>query len=587
MLRPATRWPWLTAALLWLGAATAARGQDVRGAVLDSATKQPVSGAVVMLLDSAGAVLRRTMSDDQGRYRMLLPPGAHNIQARRIGFRPRTVSSLSPETDILLTSIPSMLEPVRVVAEFGGRPTPGITGDDRRCSAREDRAAAFGLWDQARSGLLATVVAREVIPASLTRLRFERAFDVDNRIRAQRVTIDSSGTSALPFIAARSAADFVRTGFAEEGVGGITFFAPDDEIMLDVAFAQAYCFQLADADRARPRQVGLRFEPAARRRGRVDIDGTLWIDTAARVLRDLEFRYLGLDRTIEAFRPGGRLSFHEMVTGISVIDRWSLRLVAVEPDTTNRVTATNTIRRGLFTIREIGGELARVRWGDGSIWAGSLGLLRVQVVTPQGAPAPGTVLRLRGTDYKATADSRGFLEIRDLLPGPYAAAIEDPKLATIGVAFDTPLSFVAGRDSVLQVQVEMSTTEEYLAGVCRADGTPMAGTAWLLGRVTTRSGSPVSSAYWTIRRTDRPESASGAARRLTGLDGVFRACDGLGLGTTVEIRVWTEDAPPVVVVRQLTEKVTVLPIELSPRPEATNSGSDPESRPVLPRLREE
>jgi hypothetical protein len=183
-------------------------------------------------------------------------------------------------------------------------------------------------------------------------------------------------------------------------------------------------------------------------------------------------------------------------------------------------------------------------------------------VTPQGAPVAGTVLRLRDTDYKATADSRGFLEIIDLLPGPYSAVVEEPTLATVGLTFETPLSFVAGRDSAYQVQVEIPTPDEYIAGACRADRTSFGGTAWVLGRVAGGSGLPIAGAYWTVQRPDGAGSAAPGAPRRTGPDGLFRVCDGLELGTTVEIRVWTDGVPPVVVVRELTERVTIAPIAL-------------------------
>ena len=45
-------------------------------------------------------------------------------------------------------------------------------------------------------------------------------------------------------------------------------------------------------------------------------------------LRDLEFRYVGLDKQVSALAPGGRLSFREVANGITLVDRWALRLVS-------------------------------------------------------------------------------------------------------------------------------------------------------------------------------------------------------------------------------------------------------------------
>jgi len=72
--------------------------------------------------------------------------------------------------------------------------------------------------------------------------------------------------------------------------------------------------------------VGLGFEPVDREDGRIDIVGTVWIDTLSRVLRDMDFHYVGLDPQITALSPAGRLSFRELSNGVVIIDQWSLRL---------------------------------------------------------------------------------------------------------------------------------------------------------------------------------------------------------------------------------------------------------------------
>src|ERR1035438_10814569 len=202
------------------------------------------------------------------------------------------------------------------------------------CPRRSDDAATFGLWEQARAGLLATVVAREANPAHLDRLVFERRFEGNSdRITSFSVDRRAAELADKSFNASFPADVFVKSGFATDSAGVQLLFGPDADVLLDEAFARAYSFRLATRARGRPTQVGLRFGPAQRQDGRVDIDGVLWVDTAARALTDIEFGYVGLPPVTARFSPGGRVSFRQMSNGIVLIDRWQLRgMVAREED---------------------------------------------------------------------------------------------------------------------------------------------------------------------------------------------------------------------------------------------------------------
>ncbi|HET7374148.1 MAG TPA: carboxypeptidase-like regulatory domain-containing protein, partial [Gemmatimonadaceae bacterium] len=176
---------------LWMvvsiAAPRAAMGQELRGAVTDSASGQPVVGAVLLLLDSAGAVVTRNITNELGRYRVSLADGVRRVRFLRIGYRPHEVaipasSNGIVQLDVHMTPVPAFLAPVHVVA-------------GANCPRRSDRDAAFALWEQARDGLLATVVAREANPASLIRLRYERVRDgpsLEDRIVRQQVRLDSA-----------------------------------------------------------------------------------------------------------------------------------------------------------------------------------------------------------------------------------------------------------------------------------------------------------------------------------------------------------------------------------------------------------
>ena len=66
--------------------------QELRGTVRDAASRQPIPGAVITLLDSRGSALGRNITDQQGRYRIAMPSQAVTLRFVRIGFRPSTAN---------------------------------------------------------------------------------------------------------------------------------------------------------------------------------------------------------------------------------------------------------------------------------------------------------------------------------------------------------------------------------------------------------------------------------------------------------------------------------------------------------------
>ena len=413
--------------------AATAGAQDVRGTVVESASGRPVAGAVVLLLGAGDSVLVRGITSARGTYRLPLAAGARRVQLRRIGFRPRTLplpAGDAPTLDVALVVLPTLLEPVRVA-------------DGSTCPRRADRPAALGLWEQARTALLATIVARDARPDAMKRLAFQRVMDGDDIVR-QDVRLDTVGRTTRPYVSVRSADAFVRTGFVDDGDDGATFHGPDADVLVDEAFALGYCLHLAGADRARPSQVGLAFQPARRQRGRIDIVGTLWVDTAARALRDVEFRYVGLDRALDAARPGGRVSFRELPNGLVFVDRWALRVPNARADTAYPRGQPQV--RAWVEPREIGGEVARARWPDGTAWRGALATLRLDAVTSEGRPAAWADVLLVDSDYRGSADAAGRIEIPDLLPGPYVVELVEPALVPVHATIPLGLGFAARAD---------------------------------------------------------------------------------------------------------------------------------------------
>jgi hypothetical protein len=519
---------------------------QVAGMVRDSASQLPLPNTAVIVLDPAGRPVSRSVTDQQGRFRLATSPTAAKgraapkttyplrLRVLRMGFRPKelplTAASAGTYWDIGLVSFPIQLEEVQIVA---------LT-----CPQRPDRKQALGLLRQVRMSLLANVVARSQSSATMQRLLFERRFEgaSGSRIASQTVRRRVTSSTTEAFSAARSAAAFSRQGFIEDSTGAHAYVGPDAETLLDDAFAERYCFKVAPPDRTRPLQVGLGFEPVDREDGRIDIIGTVWVDTLSRVLRDMDFHYVGLDPQTSALSPEGRLSFRELSNGVVIIDQWSLRL-STERRPAGRTLAGRTpvVSATSGTTRdrpqEIGGEIARASWPDGYSWEAPLGTIRLRAVDGQGRPASGSVVQLLDTDYRATTDASGTFVLNDLLPGPYIASVRDPRLAALDVPSTTTLRVSAVRDSTVDARVVVESAEDYVIKRCGYDAGILAGRGRLLGRVMRGDGQPAADARFTMRDefgTVMVESGRADA------EGFFTACQ-IPLNKSVTIDVWQGD----------------------------------------------
>ena len=521
----------------------AARAQEARGTVRDSASQQPIPGAVISLLDASGATLGRNITNDQGRYDVVLPGSATQLRFVRIGFRPSTVairrSGATIDTiDVVMHRLPTMLEPVQITANG--------------CPNRSDAGSAAGLLQQARASLLNSIVARSANPALLTLLRFQRSMDgTSDRIRDQTVRIDSTARSKLTFGAVRSAAEFIQSGFVADDASGLTYFGPDADALLDDAFVAAYCFRLVGAGRDRPGEVGLGFAAPKRQKNRIDIDGVLWVDTTNRRLRQLEFRYVGLDRSLDPARPGGILSFRDAANGVVFIDRWSLRLPIVREESTFVSAKGEYAKWSTVEAQEAGGEVARAEWPGQPVWNASLGTLRLSARAHAGKPATGVRIRLDDTDYRGRSDANGEITIRNLLPGPYTLVVLDSALETIGLTLTTPVKFIAARDSVHHVSLDVPTADDLVYERCRADRAwknpirSAPGIVWVFGRAVDASGKPVEGirvgmSHKTGADTTRGNLQMEATSTPTGTNGLFELCPTVfHVGEDAQVRVFT------------------------------------------------
>jgi hypothetical protein len=425
------------------------------------------------------------------------------------------------------------------------------------------------LLEQARSGLLATVVAREAAPAVLTRLEVIRTrnFETDN-IMSMSVVMDSA-RSTNSYQASLNAQQFAESGFATDTAGTLTAFGPDAEVLMDEAFANGYCFRIMDAVQSRPNQIGLGFQPAEHKRGRIEIDGAVWIDTTVKSLVDIEFLYRGFPSVFDRGKPGGHVEFRTMPNGVALIDRWFLRVPSRESRNdgaaAQRATVVQAARNAHLVIVETGGELARARWEDGTHWRASLGTVRMHLATPRGVADTGRAVRLDSTTYVARSDSAGDVVLEELTPGPYAVSLLDGRLMQLGLMIPTDATFYAIRDSVLTFPVATRTIEEYTRDRCVADGMPRMGSSMILGRILNPDDTPANKVDITVDRIERGAATRVAEGGNTGSNGVFEWC-ALERGWHVMITARHDDLKRVIELPSVEPGVTVIQFRLQKEP---------------------
>jgi hypothetical protein len=503
---------------------------NVAGIIRDSTTRRPIAGAVVIALDSARAILARTLTSQAGRFRVAGPARVATLRVQKIGYRMRELSpgaaGAIENVDLALARIPWSLQPV-------------VTRMNASCPVRSDNAVAMALVDQARAGLLATLVTDEAEGARYDVLGYKRRYARNStRIMWQSVRYDSASHRATSFKAAHTADQFVRTGFMEVTTEGQKFLGPDAEILLDSRFSDTYCFRIASPEKGRPNQLGLHFSPVRIGKDRVDIDGTLWIDTTARELRDIEYDYVGLGHFPPHVRPRGLTRFRAMPNGVVTVDLWWIRLPAVQEDSVFDVKKKSVIQH--FYLTEIGGHLATAEWPDGTIYKASLGSLEISALVPRDSlplaairnrdssnfvPGSGIAFRLQNTDYRGVTDESGHAVIPDLIPGPYVLELDDPTLNAMGAQSPRLLEFTVGDASALRRVIHTPGAADVILAGCRRQGEdPLPSTrAYLMGRAVDAQDNPLEN----VEIEYRWDAAATPFRTLnTGPTGLFYLCMG-------------------------------------------------------------
>jgi hypothetical protein len=110
--------------------------------------------------------------------------------------------------------------------------------------------------------------------------------------------------------------------------------------------------------------------------------------------------------------------------------------------------------------------MAAARWLSGVEWRASLGAVQGRVLR-SGKPLAHAGIRLAESPYRAESDSAGFFRIDRLLPGPYDITVEDDQLRPAGIAMATQRTFMAVRDSVVEIDVDAPTVNDFVRAQCK------------------------------------------------------------------------------------------------------------------------
>jgi carboxypeptidase family protein len=519
------------AALVAVSAA-AARAQRVRGVLRDSASGEPIAGAVVWATDSAGRFLARTVSVDSGVFAVPRLVGTARLHILRIGYGPRELAVPRGPGDTMLV-VRMLAVPLQLAAiEAHG---------EKVCPGEHAGAGALALWSQARSALYAGVVAREANPPHIRLFSYTRTLEPVRHTVIDDSTVTKELVADQSYVAARPAWAFARDGYMTEEGGERTFYAPDEAVLLDSAFVDTHCLHSVTGDARHSGEVGVAFEPitAHGRDTLVDIAGALWIDPHRAALRSLEFKYTGLEPAASD-ESGGEVVFTVNAHGAPMVSRWKIRAAELASDAHETVDGIRhrlpprTDRTDVHVVHylDTGGQLTSIMWGAGDTSAETF--VRGIVSDESRHPVRGVRVWLSKGGDTAVTDAEGRFAIAGVAPGRYVAMAADSALATIGTSRALPMNVdVLGADQP-PIHMLYLGAASVLSFFCLPTHPP---TGAILARIVALDGQPIAHARVDVY----PDSADVVAREnarqqlTTNAQGYAAAC-GLSVGRRFWVR---------------------------------------------------
>jgi hypothetical protein len=431
-------------ALFLLATGFGAQAQQViQGRVTDRTSGMPVAGVVVSAVDAQGNPVSRAVSDSVSGYRIAVAPGAVKLQFRRIAFAPVEAAlrdTVNGRIDVVLTRLPTVLPEVKALATA-------------QCNADANSGAALALWEQARSGMLTSIVARESKAAWISILTYETSFNGDDEDPRSVNRIELASASNA-FLAGGDPDSLAQFGYGSASLVGTTFLGPDDVVLFGESFLATHCFRLGESTDS---TLSLEFEPAKGRNKLIEINGSVLFRREPLDLKSVVYQYTGVRSPLDRARPGGALYFERMPSGITMIQRWHIRgafavlgggsssissrePVGIIKGRGGRGAVIRTAPRGsgsrvAVQATESGALIELMKWSDAPPFLYPLGRVSGILIDKYSKrPLANTPVRFYRTPYRTTTDSTGAYTLDDVLPGIYEVDAGDFDLERYGAA---------------------------------------------------------------------------------------------------------------------------------------------------------
>jgi hypothetical protein len=507
----------VAAGALLVGAFSAPlRAQVIRGTVVLPDSTTPLAGAIVVASDR-GVTAAQGLANGRGEFALRLPhAGRYDVRVLRIGYRP----TIAPWVEI------GASDTVRLRIVFRGDAvvlSAVNVRDKETCRVSADTGMMVArVWDEARKAVLSSQLSSDDAPLVAEWIEYDRMLDSAGRtVRSQHVRSATNPTThAFRSLPADQLAD---KGYVVSDNTGTTYYAPDADVLLSDSFASTHCFQLRAAPPPGDQHlIGVAFSPSRGRRDALDIEGVLWLDRNTAELETLEFEYTNLPDVVHPAHPGGRVEFLRLSDGNWLVSRWSVRMprvAAIEkyPGTGTRRVVQSASSQSLGGVQVTGGEVNRVLRHDTLVYRQTGPRVAVQVVARDSLLRSSHArLTLEGTDYAATADDAGRIELTPVLGGHYRGRVTTAFMDSLGMpALEREVEAI---DAAHVDTVFLPRSRDALYAACPRDSVRN-GEGMLHGRVRDESARPIVGAAVTITwQTDFAFVASGGSNPLAHRD---------------------------------------------------------------------